>query len=237
MCWRKMNKSKLPQFPCQICHKSFPMKHLFPGSVVRASILTEIIKKHPDWDPSKYICSSDLDRFRIEHLSNMLKEEEGALSKLDEEVMASYKNNELITENINKQIKASRSFGERISDKFAGFLGSWTFIIIFGVFLLTWVSLNFLLLLNFDPFPFILLNLTLSSLAAFQAPIILMSQNRQNKRDRIKFDYEYMINLKAELEIQHINAKIDELMRDQWKRLVDLESIQIELMEEIKKKL
>lgn len=234
-----MAKNKIPLFTCQICGKSFPQRQLFHGNLVRDSILAEIIKKHPLWDSSGYICNTDLDRFRHEHITTLLREEVGALSKLDEEVLASYKNNELVTEDVNKQIKASRTFAEILSDKFASFLGSWTFIISFGFILILYVCLNIGLFFQstFDPFPFILLNLILSSLAAFQAPIILMSQNRQSKRDRVKFDYEYMINLKAELEIQHINAKIDELMRSQWKRLMEMENIQVELMEEIKKKM
>jgi len=233
------NNNKKNPYKCQICGKFLPLKQLFPASLVRNSILENILKKYPNWDSSKYICGKDLDKFRAEYIEQLIKEEQGALSKLDKEVIESYKTHELLTEDINKQITADLTFGEKIADKVASFGGSWPFIILFGAILFSWVGLNLSAILTppFDPYPFILLNLVLSCLAAVQAPIIMMSQNRQSKKDKIKFDYEYMINLKAELEVQHINVKIDQLMRDQWKRMMEIQNIQIELIHEIKKKL
>src|SRR5205823_575225 len=117
----------------------------------------------------------------------------------------------------------------------AEFGGSWKFIIVFGAILLGWIVLNALVLLNraFDPYPFILLNLILSSLAALQAPIIMMSQNRAEARDRLRGENDYKVNLKAELEIRHLHEKIDHLLRRQYNRLFEIQQIQIELLEEI----
>jgi uncharacterized membrane protein len=108
----------------------------------------------------------------------------------------------------------TRTFGERLSDNLASFGGSWVFIISFFSILVSWIALNSLLLLTqpFDPFPFILLNLVLSCLAAIQAPIIMMSQNRQEARDRARAEHDYAINLKAEAEVRALHAKVDSLL-------------------------
>jgi uncharacterized membrane protein len=122
-----------------------------------------------------------------------------------------------------------------MADHLASFGGSWTFIIIFGSILLMWIGLNSLLLLKkpFDPYPFILLNLVLSCLAAIQAPVIMMSQNRQEAKDRLRSQYDYQVNLKAELEIRHLHDKIDHLLSNQWERLVEIQQIQIDLLSEL----
>lgn len=224
---------------CQICGKKFSTKNLFHCSLIKNGILSEIKQHHPNWDGSGYICEQDLDNFRANYIKNLILEEQGALSRLDEEVIQSYRDQELVTENINKQVLEEMTFGEKIADRVASFGGSWTFLFSFFIVIVFWIILNILFLSRkaFDPYPFILLNLILSCLAAVQAPVIMMSQNRQAKKDKIKSDYEYMINLKAELEIKHINSKIDQLMREQWKRMLDIQNIQIDLMEEIKKNL
>src|SRR5438067_8121985 len=125
-----------------------------------------------------------------------------------------------------------------MSDRIASFGGSWRFIILFGTVLLVWVVLNGVFLMNhgFDPYPFILLNLILSCLAAVQAPVIMMSQNRAEARDRLRAENDYKVNLKAELEIRHLHEKIDHLLRRQYNRLFEIQQIQIELLEEIGRK-
>lgn len=223
-------------YKCQICKKEFLAKKMFHGSLIRNSILEGIKKKYPDWDSSQYICVSDLDKCRADHVENILKEEQGALSRLDNEVIQSYRDHDLLTEDINQQVNADQSLGEKLADKVAAFGGSWPFIFLFCIVLFFWIGINLATwsIKPFDPYPFILLNLVLSCLAAIQAPIIMMSQNRQAKKEKIKSEHEYMINLKAELEIQHINSKMDQLMRDQWNRMLEIQNIQIELMAEIK---
>lgn len=130
-----------------------------------------------------------------------------------------------------------RTFGERIADKVASFGGSWTFIIIFFTLLLIWVLLNSLILLRFDdqfdPYPYILLNLFLSMLASIQAPIIMMSQNRQAVKDRLAAQHDYEVNLKAELEIIGLHEKLDDLREQKWIDLVTMQQRQIELLETV----
>lgn len=124
--------------------------------------------------------------------------------------------------------------GERISDKVAEFGGSWRFLIVFTGIIGVWIAINTVAVLwrPFDPYPFIFLNLVLSGLTALQAPIIMMSQNRSEARDRLLGEHDYLVNLKAELEIRHLQEKIDLLLTHQWQSLLEIQQIQIELMEE-----
>ncbi|HEX6013829.1 MAG TPA: DUF1003 domain-containing protein [Geminicoccaceae bacterium] len=127
------------------------------------------------------------------------------------------------------------TFGERLADRVAASGGSWRFILLFAVAMAAWMGLNSWLLASraFDPFPYILLNLVLSCLAAVQAPVIMMSQNRQETRDRLRARNDYLVNLKAELEIRLLHEKLDHLLRHQWERLIEIQEIQVELMNEL----
>jgi uncharacterized membrane protein len=133
-----------------------------------------------------------------------------------------------------------RTFGEKIADSVATFGGSWTFIIIFCGVLVVWVILNSFILANrgneFDPYPYILLNLFLSMTAALQAPIIMMSQNRQSAKDRIDAAHDYEVNLKAELEILSLHEKIDELRDKKWLDLIEIQQNQINMLEKLLEK-
>ena len=132
-----------------------------------------------------------------------------------------------------------RTFGQIVADKVAAFGGSWKFIILFFVFILFWIAGNVFILINkgFDPYPFILLNLILSCLAALQAPVIMMSQNRQEEKDRERAKKDYMINLKSELEIRMLDEKIDHLIMRQQQELIEMQKVQIEMMHDILKKI
>jgi uncharacterized membrane protein len=145
---------------------------------------------------------------------------------------------EILSSDISKQFQTKLTFGERLSDRIAEFGGSWKFLITFFSILVVWVIINGVLLMTraWDPYPFILLNLILSCLAAVQAPIIMMSQNRAEARDRLRAENDYKINLKAELEIRHLHEKIDHLLRGQYNRLLEIQQIQIELLEELGRK-
>ncbi len=125
-----------------------------------------------------------------------------------------------------------------MADKIATFGGSWYFLIFFTVFLAVWITVNSVvwMIKPVDPYPYILLNLMLSCLAAVQAPIIMMSQNRQEAKDRIRSQHDYQINLKAELEIRHLHEKIDHLLSHQWDRLTQIQEIQLDLLSEMSKK-
>ncbi|MDP1659180.1 MAG: DUF1003 domain-containing protein [Methylotenera sp.] len=139
-----------------------------------------------------------------------------------------------ISRNISAEQDTSISFGQRAADAVAKFGGSWAFIILFGITLVCWVVLNSYILVNFgsdfDPYPYILLNLFLSMLASIQAPIILMSQNRQAEKDRLNAEHDYEVNLKAELEIMLLHEKVDLLREGQWTELIAIQKEQLRLL-------
>ncbi len=220
---------------CQICKGQKKLSEVIPAELIHEPIVGTIRKTHPDWSPSGFICITDLNEFRAKYVKDVLEMEKGELSTLEEQVIKSLKENELLSKNINTEFEQKLTFGERLADKIADFGGSWSFIVIFGGVLLLWVAANsvFLIWRPFDPYPFIFLNLILSCLAAVQAPVILMSQNRQEAKDRFRSEHDYLINLKAELEIRHLHEKIDHLLMNQWQRLLEIQQIQMELMEEL----
>src|SRR5881396_1248927 len=220
---------------CQICKKHKSPHDGMLAELIRPSLLEFIKKRMPDLDSNGFICLDDMGEFRKDYIKEVLQDEIGELSVLDNEVIESLHQHEILASNIEEQFERKLTFGERLSDQIASFGGSWRFIILFGVVLVLWIILNAALLLNrgFDPYPFILLNLILSCLAAMQAPIIMMSQNRAELRDRLRSENDYKINLKAELEIRHLHEKIDHLLRRQYNRLFEIQQIQIELLQEI----
>jgi len=230
-----MSKTVTPPLVCQVCKKPKSPNSGMIAELIRPSLLEFIKKKLPDLDSNGFICFDDLGEFRKDYIKEVLEDEIGELSALDQEVVESLEQHEILSSDIEKQFEKKLTFGERLSDQIASFGGSWRFIILFGVVLVLWIVLNAALLLNrgFDPYPFILLNLILSCLAAMQAPIIMMSQNRAELRDRLRSENDYKINLKAELEIRHLHEKIDHLLRRQYNRLFEIQQIQIELLEEI----
>jgi uncharacterized membrane protein len=223
---------------CQICHQIIPSSAGTIGDVIRPSLLEFIQKRTPNFEPHGFICSNDLGHFRRDYLKEVLQDEIGELSALDHEVVDSLQQHEILSENIGKEFDKELTFGERLSDRIASFGGSWTFIMIFGAVLFIWIIINTVVLAMrpFDPYPFILMNLMLSCVAALQAPVIMMSQNRTEARDRARAENDYKVNLKAELEIRHLHEKIDHLLRKQYNRLFEIQQIQIELLEELGQK-
>jgi uncharacterized membrane protein len=205
------------------------------AELIRPSLLEFIKKKFPDLGGKAFICFDDLGEFRRDYVKEVLEDEIGELSALDHEVIESLQQHEILSADLEKQFERKLTFGERLSDQIAEFGGSWKFIIIFATVLVAWIVLNAVFLLDrgFDPFPFILLNLILSCLAAVQAPVIMMSQNRAEARDRLRAENDYKVNLKAELEIRHLHEKIDHLLQRQYNRLFEIQQIQIELLQEI----
>jgi uncharacterized membrane protein len=230
-----MSKTVTAPLVCQVCKKPKPPNSGMIAELIRPSLLEFIKKRLPDLDSKGFICLDDLGEFRKDYIKEVLEDEIGELSVLDNEVIESLQQHEILSSDISKQFERKLTFGERLSDHIASFGGSWRFIILFGIVLFGWIILNGIFLLNrgFDPYPFILLNLILSCLAAIQAPIIMMSQNRAESRDRLRAENDYKINLKAELEIRHLHEKIDHLLRRQYNRLFEIQQIQIELLEEI----
>ena len=220
---------------CQVCKKPKSPHNGMIADLIRPSLLEFAKKKVSDLDSKAFICFEDLGNFRKDYVKEVLEDEIGELSALDNEVIQSLEQHEILSADISKQFEKKLTFGERLSDHIAEFGGSWKFLITFGAVLIGWIVLNALVLFNrgFDPFPFILLNLILSCLAAVQAPIIMMSQNRAEARDRLRAENDYKVNLKAELEIRHLHEKIDHLLRRQYNRLFEIQQIQIELLQEI----
>lgn len=221
---------------CQICGKDAAESDLVPAAFIRPVVVDLITKAYPNWSVEGFICLDDLNKFRYEYLRSILEAEKGELSELEREVVESLEKHEILSSHIDQTYESAVTFGEWLSDRLATFGGSWRFLIIFACILFLWVLLNSVFLLSrpFDPYPYILLNLVLSCLAAIQAPIIMMSQNRQEAKDRLRGAHDYQINLKAELEIRHLHQKIDHLLSRQWGRLVEIQEIQLELLEEIR---
>ena len=220
---------------CQICKHEFSYNNLFPINMIRNSILDTLHVEYPDIDTNSFLCYSDLREIRTEYIEKLIREDKGALSSFEKEVLDSLSSQDILAENVNKKFEKKLTIGQRMADRVAHFGGSWKFILSFLALLLIWMVLNTFFVQNegFDPYPFILLNLVLSCLAALQAPIIMMSQNRQAERDRLQANEEYCTNLKAELEIQHLQSKLDLFMKNQWESLLELQRIQIELTEDI----
>ncbi len=220
---------------CQVCRNRKKLSEVLPAAVVRGPLVEMIRKDNPDWSSDGFICISDLNRFRAEYVQDVIKTDRGALSALETQVVESLREQEILSKNVNVEFDRQLTLGERLADRIAEFGGSWRFIIIFACVLFLWVGLNSTLLLfrPFDPYPYIFLNLILSCLAAIQAPVIMMSQNRQEDRDRLRAEYDYRVNLKAELEIRQLHEKVDHLLMNQWQRLLEIQEIQMDLMAEL----
>ncbi len=212
------------------------------GQDIREGVFNLIKDDFPDFEKDDFITITELNQYRRFYLTALITQEKVELAAIDSDVMQAIKNNSILSENIQDEKESELTFGQKLADKVAAFGGSWTFIITFFSFILVWMLINIWLLATkpFDPFPFILLNLILSCLAAIQAPIIMMSQNRQEQKDRQRGEHDYKINLKAELEIKLLSEKIDHLLVHQSKKLLEIQQIQTDylqdLINELKKK-
>ncbi|MEQ8267023.1 MAG: DUF1003 domain-containing protein [Parvibaculum sp.] len=220
---------------CALCGPGEHRADLVPLSSVRKPILDLMLTDHPALVAEDRICRRHLNHYRDLYIRKALEADKGTLDDLETEVVRSLRENDILAENAEEVFEGTRTLGERLADVIADFGGSWRFIIFFGAVLFGWIGLNIAGLFAdpFDPYPFILLNLVLSCLAALQAPVIMMSQKRQESRDRIRAKNDYKINLKAELEIRHLHEKLDHLLIHEWQRLMEVQQIQIELMNEI----
>ena len=193
-----------------------------------------IMRDHPEFTEETFISSADLNYYRKKYIESLLKKEKD-YAQTEENVLNNIINKEIISEDSNKVYSKKQLIGQNIADSVAKFGGSWTFILIFVFILLFWIVLNSVMLMKkpFDPYPYILLNLVLSCLAALQAPVIMMSQNRQEEKDRIRAENDYQVNLKAEIEIKILHEKLNHLITEQWDRLVEIQEIQLELLEDL----
>ncbi|MFH6957666.1 DUF1003 domain-containing protein [Flavobacterium aquidurense] len=221
-------------FKSAISNDSFPESEKIWGKSIHDPILGLIIQDFPSFSEDDCIAVKELNEYRQKYISNYLSTEIGTLSDLEKSVITSLKEDKSIVSIVEDEEEV-RSFGQKIADKVADFGGSWTSIISFLLFIVVWIGANVYILVNkgFDPYPFILLNLILSCIAALQAPVIMMSQNRQEEKDRNRAKKDYMINLKSELEIRMIHDKIDHLIMHQQQELIEIQKVQIEMMNDI----
>jgi uncharacterized membrane protein len=199
---------------------------------LRPTLADYIRAQHPNIGTDDYISQTLVDDYRGRYISELLVDERGELSNLEDEVVESLRTHDTLAENVEEDYDEHRSIGDRVADVVASFGGSWTFIISFCVFLAVWMVINLFIgdKKAPDPYPFILLNLILSTIAALQAPVIMMSQRRTEAKDRLRAHNDYKVNLKAELEIRHLHEKVDHLLNRQWERLTEIQQIQIEMM-------
>ncbi len=221
------------KFKCQICDQTLPITELFPAGMVKAPIVETILKSHPNWKSEGFVCVKDLDAIRTVHIESIIRSEQVEWSDFEEHVLRQMFTSKKTDPS--DDIDQHLSIGQKMADKLAQYVGSWQFIITFSIILVIWILFNTveLILHHFDPYPYILLNLVLSCIAALQAPVIMMSQNRQEEKDRLRSKSDYLVNLNSELQIRQLNAKLDLLISHQWQHLLEIQQIQTDMLESI----
>lgn len=194
-----------------------------------------ILKDHPNLLETDLISVNELNFYREKYISSFVSDNLNELGEMRDNVLQSLKEHSILSTKLELEEQPELTLGQRIADRVAEFGGSWTFILSFFGFLTIWIISNvfFLRSHTFDPYPFILLNLILSCIAALQAPVIMMSQNRQEQKDRERSKKDFMINMKAELEIRILHEKLDHLIMHQQQELIEIQKIQIDMMNEI----
>lgn len=225
-------------FVSDISKRPYPVRERVSAKSIQKSLLSFIRQDHPAFADNGHLSMNELNTFRRQYISTFLEREINELPNLQAAVQTAAQEDELLTKQLESEAPTKLTFGQSLADKVATFGGSWTFILFFGGFLLLWIATNAFVLMNrgFDPYPFILLNLILSCLAAIQAPVIMMSQNRQDEKDRERAKKDFVINLKSELEIRLLHEKIDHLILHQQVQLIEIQQIQVDMMKEILEK-
>lgn len=220
---------------CLVCGGVLAPGFGVPASSVQRSLVELIRGRSGQWDEDGVIGRDCLLAARSDHILARLADERGRLSAIEEDVARTAARHLTLATDIEQEFQKTATIGNRAADSVARIGGSWSFVFGFGLALCAWILWN-----NsrgdsaFDPFPFILLNLVLSSIAAFQAPIIMMAQNRVAERDRRQADQDFRTNLKAEIEVAAVHEKLDHLIHVQWEELIELQELQIELLKELR---
>jgi uncharacterized membrane protein len=228
----------MQKFKSDLSGEEFAHHQKVTAGGIRPELYEKIKSENPHFNKESCLALSELNEYRNKYITSTLEKDIGRLSELEKEVVDALKDNQLISDNLDETIDEGLSFGDRVADKIAVFGGSWTFILIFLGLLFFWIAVNiYFLTRSFDPYPFILLNLILSCIAALQAPVIMMSQNRQEQKDRLRSKHDYQVNLKAELEIRMLHEKIDHLILNQQQHLFEIQQIQVEMLKEITERL
>lgn len=232
--WERRIVTKAELATCDVCGGRFARSALRPLADLSGGLAERLREERPELGPAALVCDADRARYRRLHVERLLEAERGELGALERAVLASLEAGAPVTEDVDGAYAGRLGFGDRAADAVAAFGGSWPFIGGFCVVLAVWIAVNASGALGaFDPYPFILLNLVLSCVAALQASVIMMSQRRQEQKDRLRAENDYKVNLKAELEIRHLHEKIDHQLARQWERLAEIQRVQIEMIEEI----
>lgn len=220
---------------CALSGKNINPNDAYKGESIRKNIFDLIKEEHPEFNEESYVSLEQLNKYRKKYIEKIVQQELGELSSLEQEVVDSIADQEVLSHSLEETSDKDLTLGQRLADKVATFGGSWSFIMAFFGFMFVWIAANVFLLVAqpFDPYPFILLNLILSCLASIQAPVIMMSQNRQEEKDRLRNLHDYQINLKAELEIRLLDEKMDHLIIHQNQRLSEMQELQADYMEDI----
>lgn len=224
---------------CAISKNSYDIVECYKFNHIHKPLADFIRLEFPDIQDSDFVSIEQVTSYRKKYLISLIEQERGDVNLLEKKVFEAIAKNQILSENVELEITEKLTTGQKLADKIALFGGSWTFIIFFFLFILVWMAINVVLLVSrpFDPYPFILLNLILSCLAAIQAPIIMMSQNRKEEKDRKRSENDYKINLKAELEIQLLHEKLDHLIIHQNNKLLEIEELQVEFLDDVVKRL
>jgi len=225
----------MPKVNCSLCDNQVEGRTLASPQKLENRILDLIRKDRPEWEAKRGICGNCLETYRAKKFVTYLEAEYEKLSELEHSVVSKITRRGRVSKLVHQDMETQMTFGERVADKVAQFGGSWGFISLFGGILVVWMVVNAWVLARhpFDPYPFILLNLVLSTLAALQAPVIMMSQNRQAHKDRRHAQQDYEVNLMAEIEIRDLHDKLDSLRFKQWHELWHIQKRQIELLEHL----
>ncbi|HET8713600.1 MAG TPA: DUF1003 domain-containing protein [Gemmatimonadales bacterium] len=225
----------MPKVNCSLCGTLVEGRTLASPQKLENRILDLIRQDRPDWEGKRGICPNCLEQYRAKKFIDYLEAEYKKLSDIEQAVVSKITRRGRVSRVVQTEFDANMTFGQRVADKVAQFGGSWAFIGLFGAILICWMGINSWVLVRrpFDPYPFILLNLVLSTLAALQAPVIMMSQNRQAAKDRMHAQQDYEINLMAEIEIRDLHDKLDSLRFKQWHELWHIQKRQIELLEHL----
>ena len=225
----------MPKVTCSLCDSPVDGRSLRSPQKLENRIIDLIKADRPEWEGKRGICPTCLEQYRAKKFVGYLEAEYRKLSEIEHAVVSKITRRGRVSRVVHQDLDAAMTLGERVADKVAQFGGSWRFISLFGGILIVWMVINAWVLAShpFDPYPFILLNLVLSTLAALQAPVIMMSQNRQAHKDRMQANQEYEINLMAEIEIRDLHDKLDSLRFKQWHELWHIQKRQIELLEHL----
>ena len=223
------------KIPCSLCKTMVDRRKLVSPQKMENQLLDIIRHERPEWDGTHGVCGECVDQYRAKKFLTYLEAEYRKITDMEQALVSKIARGGRVSRLVDREFEERMTFGQRVADKVAQFGGSWPFIFVFGAVLFGWMLVNSWILARhpFDPYPYILLNLGLSALAALQAPVIMMSQNRQAEKDRLHAQQDYEINLMAEFEIRDLHDKLDALRYKQWHELWHIQQRQLELLEHL----